>query len=84
MGLAGNSATFMRRAKRSLHHFLALVLAASTLSAISVISTPSARALSNGDCAPTVGTAGSVTATAVGSDVCLFSAGIQLGQFQQA
>jgi len=45
MGLAGKSATFMRRAKRSLHPFLALVLAVSALSAISVISPlPSASA----------------------------------------
>ena len=44
MGLAGNNATFMRRARRSLHHFLALVLAVSTLSAISIVSPSTANA----------------------------------------
>jgi uncharacterized repeat protein (TIGR02543 family) len=64
MRLAGNNATFIRRAKRSLHHFLVLVIAVSSLSAISVVSAPSARALSNSDCSPTVS---GVTASAVAS-----------------
>ena len=44
MGLAPYRDTFMRRTKRSLHHFLALVLVVSTLSAISVVSPPEAKA----------------------------------------
>jgi large repetitive protein len=52
MGLAGNSATFMRSAKRSLHHFLVLILAVSTLSAIS-IQTANAATAGSGVCAQT-------------------------------
>ena len=44
MGLAVNNAIFIGRAKRTLHHFLVLVLAVSTLSAISVVTAPSANA----------------------------------------
>lgn len=54
MGLAVNRATFMRKAGRSLHFFLAFILAVSTLSAISVFTAPTARALSNSDCSPYV------------------------------
>jgi uncharacterized repeat protein (TIGR02543 family) len=47
MGLTRTRATFMPRAKRSLHHFLALVIAVSTLSAISVFTAPIANASSS-------------------------------------
>lgn len=80
MGLAGKSASFMRRAKRSLHHFLVLVLAVSALSAISIAKAPEAAAtLTNENCAPTVTgfTVGTtVTAVANGSDcVITFTSG---------
>ena len=48
MGLAATKATFMRRVRRSLHHFLALALAVSTLSAISISVAPSATAAGAG------------------------------------
>ena len=48
MGLAATNATFMRRVRRSLHHFLTLALAVSTLSAISISVAPSATAAGAG------------------------------------
>jgi uncharacterized repeat protein (TIGR02543 family) len=48
MGRALNSAVFMRKIRRSLHHFLAVILAVSTLTAISAINAPSAQALTTG------------------------------------
>ena len=75
MLFAAKMATFRRVARRALHHFLALVIAVSTLSAISVVSAPSAQALSNSDCAPTVS---GLTASAIASgDDCIitFTAG---------
>jgi uncharacterized repeat protein (TIGR02543 family) len=44
MGLAGSSASFMRNARYKLHQLLVLVLAVSTLSAVSVVTGPSANA----------------------------------------
>ena len=48
MGLAATNATFMRTVRRSLHHFLTLALAVSTLSAISISVAPSATAAGAG------------------------------------
>jgi uncharacterized repeat protein (TIGR02543 family) len=79
MGLAVNSATFMRRTKRSLHHFLALVLIVSTLSAVSIVKAPEASAsLTNENCAPVIASfpTNSVTAVASGSDcIITFTSG---------
>ena len=50
MGLAVNRATFMRKARRSIHHFLVLALVVSTLSAISAISAPDASAAQGSEC----------------------------------
>lgn len=44
MLFAAKMATFRRVARRALHHFLALVIAVSTLSAISVVAPPAANA----------------------------------------
>jgi uncharacterized repeat protein (TIGR02543 family) len=78
MGLAGKSATFMRRLKRGLHHFLALVLAVSTLSAISVVSLPEANATTTGTspCVEDVDSASNVSASQNGNDcIITFTAG---------
>ena len=48
MGLVGSNATFVRKARRSLHHLLALALAVSTLSAISIAVAPPATAAGAG------------------------------------
>jgi hypothetical protein len=48
LAAAFSNSVFMRKAKRILHHFLALVLAASTVSAISIVSAPSANAAGAG------------------------------------
>jgi uncharacterized repeat protein (TIGR02543 family) len=47
MGLAGKSAIFMRRARHELRQWLAFILVASTLSVISVVSSPIANATSS-------------------------------------
>jgi hypothetical protein len=75
MGMALNRAAFMRKARRFVASFIPFVLAVSTLSAISIIISPPANALSNSDCTPTVS---SVTASAVASGndcVITFSSG---------
>ncbi|CAN2226040.1 Listeria/Bacterioides repeat [Candidatus Nanopelagicaceae bacterium] len=59
-----STAVFMRKIRRFTSYFLSIVLAISTLSAISAISTPTANALINSDCTPTVS---GLTATGVAS-----------------
>jgi hypothetical protein len=49
--MAVNRAVFMRRARRFVSSFLPLVLAVSSLSAISVVTAPQAKALTSADCA---------------------------------
>jgi uncharacterized repeat protein (TIGR02543 family) len=52
MGIAGKSATFMRKARHEIHHYLALILVVSTLSAISVApASATARTVGSGACA---------------------------------
>jgi large repetitive protein len=69
MHCAAKMATFRRAARRALHHFLALVIAVSTLSAISVVSAPSANAVTVGS-APCIADVGNSNATSqrVGND----------------
>jgi uncharacterized repeat protein (TIGR02543 family) len=58
MLLAAKMATFRRVVRRALHHFLALVIAVSTLSAISVAKAPEAIAANTGPCQQTFSTSG--------------------------
>jgi uncharacterized repeat protein (TIGR02543 family) len=61
MLFAAKMATFRRVAHRALHHFLALVVAISTLSAISAISAPDASAAQGSECV--IGSSSSCPAT---------------------
>jgi uncharacterized repeat protein (TIGR02543 family) len=75
---AAKMATFRRVARRALHHFLALVIAVSTLSAISIPQASAASgAVTSGACSSTVGETSTVTVAVVGNDcVITFTSGI--------
>lgn len=78
MGLARITFSLARNAKRSLNYFLVLVLAVSTLSAISVVNATEAAAVTvgTGNCQQTVSDSTNVTVAQVGTDcVVTFKAG---------
>jgi uncharacterized repeat protein (TIGR02543 family) len=74
MGLAGKSATFMRRARHSLHQWIVFILVASSLSAVSFVNAPTANAApvtatgtNPSVCNQEVGSATNVTAIRIGN-----------------
>jgi uncharacterized repeat protein (TIGR02543 family) len=75
MHCAAKLAYFRRVVRRALHHFLALVIAVSTLSAISVVTAPEASALTDANCAPSVTdfTVGSSVTAVADSNDCIIT-----------